>query len=334
MCGMRFVHDAPAARVIFGRGRRVEAVDELATLGERPLLIADRVAPDVRDALAARAVAVIGEVRRHVPVADAEAARRLAAEHDADCLAAVGGGSSVGLAKAVALTTGLPILAVPTTYAGSEATPVWGLTEGGEKRTGRDPGVAPRIIVYDPELMASLPRELAAASALNALAHCVDVLWAAARTPLSDVIAEQGIRLLSSALGKDDAADDLLAGAWLAGTAFGAAGSSLHHKLCHALGGRFDLPHAQTHAVVLPHVTALALPRAPEAAAVLERTLGDAEALRRLAARAGAPTRLADFGLTVEQAEQLAADLAGRSYDTTFPVSHEDVRSVLVAAVG
>jgi maleylacetate reductase len=341
---LRFVHDAPGARILFGAGRRGEAPVELERLGTRPLLIVDpvaaAVATDVRDAIAARAVAVISEVRQHVPVADAERARQLAAQTGADCLVAIGGGSAVGLAKAVALTAGLPILAVPTTYAGSEATPVWGLTEEREKRTGRDPRVAPKVVVYDPELTASLPPQVAGSSALNALAHCVDVLWATSRTPLTDATAEQGIRLLAAALpraagGDGDARTELLAGAWLAGTAFGVAGSSLHHKLCHALGGRFDLPHAQTHAIVLPHVTALAAPRAPEATAILRRALDaddPAAAIRRLAAGVAAPTRLADYGLTPEDAGRLAADLGGASFNATFDVQPADVRRILLAA--
>jgi maleylacetate reductase len=330
---------------VFGAGRRHDARAELATLGTQPLVIVDPVAAcvaaDVVDAIAPRAAAVIDEVRQHVPVADAEAARRIADGSGADCLAAIGGGSAVGLAKAIALTSGLPILAVPTTYAGSEATPVWGLTDERAKRTGRDPRVAPRIVVYDPDLTASLPAELAASSALNALAHCVDALWAAGRTPLTDVTAEQGIRLLAGALprslgGDPTARAELLAGAWLAGTAFGVAGSSLHHKLCHALGGRFDLPHAQTHAVMLPHVAALAAPRAPEAAAILRRAFDDPDpvaAVRRLAAGAGAPSSLAEFGLTPADASRLADDLCGSAFNATFVVDVADVRQLLVAAV-
>jgi alcohol dehydrogenase class IV len=309
------------------------------------MLIVDQVAADVagdvRVAVADRAVTIIDEVRQHVPAADAEVAQRLAADSGADCLVAVGGGSAVGLAKAVALTTGLPILAVPTTYAGSEATPVWGITDERVKRTGRDPRVAPKRIVYDPDLLASLPAALAVASALNALAHCVDVLWAGSRTPLTDVIAEQGVRLLAEALPRaagveEDARAQLLAGAWLAGTAFGVAGSSLHHKLCHALGGRFDLPHAQTHAIMLPHVAALAVPRSAHAAAVLRRALGDDEpaaGLGRLAATVGAPTRLAELGLTLDDVRDLVDELDGAAFNTSFDVTPGDVGTVLESAM-
>jgi maleylacetate reductase len=343
---MSFVHDAPAARVLFGAGRRRDLAAELSRLGERPLLIADEVAvsaaSDVHGVVDRLAVASIGQVRQHVPAADADAARSLASDRGADCLVAIGGGSSVGLAKAVALTSGLPILAIPTTYAGSEATPVWGMTQDGVKQTGRDLRVAPRVVIYDPDLLATLPGELAVSSALNALAHCVDVLWAESRTPLTDVTAEQGIRLIAEALPQAADADSqtrarLLAGAWLAGTAFGVAGSSLHHKLCHALGGRFDLPHAQTHAVVLPHVTALAAPRAPEASAILARALGDPDpvaALERLALSAGAPSRLASYGLAREDAEKLAGDIEASSFNTTFELAPGDIRTILLAATG
>ena len=195
----------------------------------------------------------------------------------ADAVLAIGGGSTTGVAKAVALTTRLPVVAVPTTYSGSEVTPTWGLTEDGRKTTGVDVAVLPRTVVYDPELTVSLPAGLAVASGLNAMAHCVEAMWAPRRNPVSTVVAEEGVRSLAtglSAVGTDTvgtdggglpAATDLLRGAYLGGTAFAGAGSGLHHKLCHVLGGAFDLPHAPTHAVVLPHVLAFNAPGAPDA---------------------------------------------------------------------
>jgi maleylacetate reductase len=345
---VRFVHESPAARVLFGEGRRHEAAAELARIGERPLLIVDAVAAsvatDVHGALAELAVAAIEEVRQHVPLADAEAARALAVEAQVDCLVALGGGSAVGLAKAVALTSGLPLLAVPTTYAGSEMTPVWGITEAGEKRTGRDPVVAPRVVVYDPQLTWSLPPAVTAASGLNAIAHCVDALWAGGRTPLTDLMAERGIALLAAGLpgsvrrGDDPASRaEALAGAWLAGATFGIAGGSLHHKLCHVLGGRYDLPHAETHAAVLPWAAALAIRHVPDAGVIVARALGAAdpvEGLVALATSLGAPSALEPYGLSEKRALAVADEVPLDTLATSFKITRDELRELLLGAAG
>ncbi len=229
----------------------------------------------------------------------------------------MGGGSTTGTAKAVALTTGLPILAVPTTYAGSEVTAVWGMTERARKTTGTDPSVLPRTVVYDPELTLTLPAELSAASGLNALAHCVEAFWAPRRNPISALAAEEGIRALGGALPAvlRDPRDvevraELLYGAYLAGSAFAVAGSGLHHKICHVLGGAYDLPHAQTHAIVLPHVLAFNAPAAPEATSRIARALGLADpvaGLHALTAELGIPEGLRALGMRAEQVDEAAA---------------------------
>jgi maleylacetate reductase len=341
-----FVHDAVGARVVFGPGRSAQALQELERLGERPVVIADAVAAEIAAAplaaLREGAAATIDGVRQHVPVEDAQAARGLARDRGADCVVAVGGGSTIGLAKAIALTEGLPILAMPTTYAGSEMTPVWGLTEGGVKTTGRDPVVAPRIVVYDPQLTVSLPAAITAASGLNAVAHCVDALWAPGRSPLTDVMAERGIATLATSLpaavadGGDLAArEDALVGAWLSGATFAVAGSSLHHKLCHVLGGRFDLPHAETHAIVLPWSTQLAVAHMPQAGAAVARALGAQEpvaGLRALAARLGAPERLEELGLGVDDARAVADAIDPAALATPFPVDRAELRELLQRA--
>lgn len=343
---MHFVHDTPGARVVFGVGRRREVVAELAALGQRPLVVVDetaaRVACDLYADLERRAVAVIGEVRQHVPLTDAEAARALTRRTMADCVVALGGGSTIGLAKAIALSERLPILAVPTTYSGSEMTPVWGLTRGGVKTTGRDPVVAPRVVVYDPALTYSLPPSVTAASGLNAVAHCVDALWSPARTPLTDVMAEHAIRLLADGLpgavhdGQDgESRACALAGAWLAGSTFALAGSSLHHKLCHVLGGRFDLPHAETHAVMLPLVTSLAVTHAPEAGTAISRALrasDPVDGLRAISRELNAPTSLRPFGFTADAAEALADEVRLETLGAPFPMERDDVRAILSQA--
>jgi alcohol dehydrogenase class IV len=196
-------------------------------------------------------------VRVHVPTDRAEAARAIARRATADSIVTIGGGSATGLAKAVALDLRLRILAVPTTYAGSEMTPIWGLTEGERKYTGRDPVVQPKTVVYDPLLTLSLPPSIAGPSGMNALAHCAEALYAEGASPITTLMAEEGIRVLSVGLpgvverpDDIDARADALMGAYLAGAAFAAAGSGLHHKICHVLGGAYDLPHADTHTVI------------------------------------------------------------------------------------
>ncbi len=233
----------------------------------------------------------------------AEAARTAA--RGADVLIAVGGGSATGLAKAVALTTGLAIVSVPTTFAGSEATDVWGLTEAGRKRTGVDARVLPKAVIYDVELLAGLPPVLAVASGLNATAHCIDAMWGPRVDPIGAALALEGLRTLRIGLpgvrtGDRDATEQALYGCYLAAVAFASAGSGMHHKLCHVLGGSFGLPHASTHAVVLPYVLAFNAPYAGTAAARIADALDDPDpnaGLGRLRAALAAPSALRDLGL-------------------------------------
>jgi maleylacetate reductase len=266
----------------------------------------------------------------------AQAARETALACDADAVLAVGGGSAIGTAKAVALTSGLPIVAVPTTYAGSETTPVWGLTEGTRKTTGRDPRVLPRVVVYDPTLSADLPLGLSVASGLNAMAHCVETFWAPGRNPISSLVAAeaisalaQGLRALVAGPGADGGTSDggalgarsrTLYGAYLAGSAFAVAGSGLHHKICHALGGAYRLPHAGLHAVVLPHVLAFTAPAAPDAAARIGGALHTDSAVDGLLALyrdLDAPRSLAQLGMPAD-----ALDDAARMIVAVVPADH------------
>jgi alcohol dehydrogenase class IV len=247
------------------------------------------------------------EVAMHVPVEVAERARAQAAAHRVDALVSVGGGSTTGLAKAVALTTGLPIVAVPTTYAGSEATNVWGLTENDRKTTGVDDRVLPRTVVYDASLTLTLPVALSMASGFNALAHCVDSMWAPRADPINQALAGEGIRALAMGLplvhGEPDSLfgrEHALYGAYISAVAFASAGSGLHHKICHVLGGMFDLPHAQTHAVVLPHVLVFNAPAAQEAEVRIATAFGMTSAYAGLALlrdTLDAPRALRDYGM-------------------------------------
>ena len=327
-----FARDVLPGRVVFGAGTaRTALAGEVARLGVSRLLLIpsgskQSAARELFAPLADRIAGTFTGVTPHVPVEVADAARKQAAAVGADAVLSLGGGSATGTAKAVALTTGLPLIAVPTTYAGSEVTPVWGLTDGDRKTTGVDARVLPRLVIYDPELTASLPGPVSAASGLNAMAHCVEAFWAPGRNPVSSLTAGEAIRVLATALpavlrdGADiDARGDLLYGAYLAGTTFAVTGSGLHHKICHILGGRYDLPHAQTHAIMLPYVLAFNAPGAPDAARQIGQALAGAglagagldggnpaAALQRLAGELGLPRGLREIGFGEERIAEAA----------------------------
>jgi maleylacetate reductase len=345
-----FVHDEPASRVVFGVGAVANVPGEVDRLGGRVLLVHGRHSAGYADALAggldARLVARIDDVVMHVPVGVADAAVRLTRESGADVVVCLGGGSATGLAKAVARDTGVPVLAVPTTYAGSEMSPIWGITEHDIKSTGRDPRVRPRTVVYDPALTVSLPVDLSAASGMNAIAHCIEALYAANASPVVAVLAGEGLRILGDALPRvvTDPADlaarsDAMYGAWLGGWVLGSAAMGIHHKICHVLGGSFGMPHAQTHSAVLPYAVAFNAPFAPEAMARASRALGDegatgdvGVALWRLASSIGAPTSLAALGLDRAGANA-AADLIAQSPTVNpRPIEWGWVRELLLQA--
>ena len=316
-----FVHESLPGRVVLAPGALRQVPDEVARLTDgRVLLIAGGSATAAADQLDQHLDAVrFTDVRQHVPVELADRARTQAEPTSA--IVCVGGGSATGLAKAVALTTGLPIVAVPTTYAGSEMTPVWGLTGGGEKTTGTDPRVLPRTVVYDPELTRDLPPAIAVPSVANAMAHCVEATWAARRNPITDLVAIEAARVLADglrSLGTDDVArSNLLYGACLAGTAMATAGTGLHHRICHVLGGRYGLPHAETHAAVLPYVTESMRPdrRLAEAIGVDDLASGLHDLFR--------PRSLRDLGLTEHQLDEatrdLPADMLRRAWEGVRP---------------
>lgn len=251
---------------------------------------------------------VYTDVAPHVPIEKAANARKAANDADIDLLVCIGGGSTTGLAKAVAMVRQVPIVAIPTTYAGSEATNVWGLTEAARKTTGVNNAVLPVTVIYEAQLTLTLPVALSVASGLNALAHCVDSMWAPRADPINQALAIEGVHALAwglrlvvmdpeGAVGRER----MLYGAYLAAVAFASAGSGMHHKICHVLGGAFGLPHAQTHATVLPHVLAFNSAAAPEAEQRLADAFGSITAtggLDKLRADVGAPTALQDYGLT------------------------------------
>ncbi|MGN9843607.1 maleylacetate reductase [Nonomuraea sp. H19] len=334
-------------RVLFGYGRAARnlgaEVDRLCA--RRVMVIAAPPEAEIADRVTTGLPVVLrhSDVRPHVPVEKAEAARAAAAGCGADLLVCVGGGSTTGLAKAVALTTRLPIVAVPTTYAGSEATNVWGLTEASRKTTGVDDAVLPVTVVYDSELTMSLPVGLSVASGLNAAAHCVDSMWAPRTNPINQAFAMEGLRAVVDGLRRIarrpdgvDGRDAALYGCYLSGVAFTSAGSGLHHKICHVLGGAYDLPHAQTHATVLPYVLELNARGAPDAARRIATALGSATpvaGLNALREELDAPRALADYGMRREDIPEAARlVLPYVPADNPVPVGIEELTDMLTRA--
>jgi alcohol dehydrogenase class IV len=280
----------------------------------------------------------------HVPIETAEAARAVAKELNADCCVAVGGGSTIGLGKAIALTSELPILAIPTTFAGSEMTPIYGITAQGQKKTGRDARVLPKTVIYDPQLTMTLPARIAGPSGMNAIAHCVEALYAEDANPITSLMAEEGIRALARSLPKviSDPADldaraEALYGAWLAGACLGNVGMAIHHKLCHTLGGSYNLPHAETHTVILPHAVQYNRDAVKDAMARISRALGGNEAadgdpasgLYDLARKIGAPLSLKAIGMKADALDDAARLATQNPYYNPRPIEYAAIRQLL-----
>ncbi len=343
-----FTFDPHIPRVVFGAGSLQRLPAEIERLGATRALVLstpeqEASARRVAELLGARGAGVFPRAVMHVPIETAREARNEARRLNADCAVAIGGGSTTGLGKAIALDSGLPIVAIPTTYAGSEMTPIYGLTEAGVKKTGRDARVLPKTVIYDPELTLTLPVGLSITSGLNAIAHAAEGLYAHDGNPIVALMAEEGIRTLAKALpvlrerpNDLEARAGALQGAWLCGAVLGHVSMGLHHKLCHTLGGSFDLPHAEVHSVVLPHALAYNAKSAPEAMRRIARALGAsgdaAGALHELALRLGAPISLKQIGMPFDGLER-AADLAVTTpYPNPRPLERAALRALLQRA--
>ena len=339
-----FVYDALPSRVVFGPGTVIRLGEEAERLGIRQALVIStpmqrEQAARVETELGSRFAAAFSGATMHTPVDVTERAMTVVRAEGIDGTVAIGGGSTIGLGKAIALRTDLPQIAVPTTYAGSEMTPILGETAGGKKTTQRSRKVLPETVIYDVDFTLTLPPGLSGTSGINAIAHAVEALYARDRNPIISLMAEEGIRALGRALPRiadapqeRGARADALYGAWLCGACLGSVGMSLHHKLCHTLGGTFDLPHAETHTVVLPHATAYNALAAPEAMAAIARALDRADprlGLFELAGRVGAPRGLAEIGMP-EDGLTRAAELALESpYWNPRALDHNRIRALL-----
>ncbi|MEC7488252.1 MAG: maleylacetate reductase [Pseudomonadota bacterium] len=339
-----FIYQAFRARVIFGPGKISEVAAEAAKMAvTSALLIATKSQLSAADfielELGSRIAGRIDGTVMHVPRQEADRAVLLARRTGCDCVIAVGGGSAIGLAKAVALDTGTPIIAVPCTYAGSEMTDIWGITESDGKITGRDEVVIPKTVIYDANLTKKYPKELAGPSGMNAIAHAVEALYAKNRNPVLTMFAEEGIRLMStglpavcSGLADDNARSCALKAAFFSGVSLATATMGIHHKLCHVVGGTFRMPHAETHSVILPHAAYYNRKAAPEAMSSVAMALDAPTAaggLFDLAMQIGAPTSLKQLGFREENLDQ-ATDISRESpYYNPEPVDRKSVRCLL-----
>ncbi|OAL54675.1 putative maleylacetate reductase [Pyrenochaeta sp. DS3sAY3a] len=343
---LSFVYNANPSRVIFRPGALSDIPAELTRHGYKAALILStpqqvNEANRIAELLGSSAAGIFSKATMHTPIAITTQALAQAKEKHADCIISVGGGSTTGLGKALSVRTGLPHISIPTTYAGSEMTPVLGETVDGVKTTRNDPKILPGTVIYDVNLTLSLPQKLSATSGVNAIAHAVESLYAPDTNPIIRLLAKEGIRALAESLpiivadgANISARSTALYGAWLCGQCLGSTTMSLHHKLCHVLGGSFNLPHAETHTILLPHTVAYNSPAITDAskdmADVLPGADGDCiQGLNRLINGLGVGKALKDHGMKEEDIDK-AADIALRNpYANPRPIVQERIRELI-----
>lgn len=343
-----FIYEALPGRVVFGTGTVAQVREEAERLGRRRAIVlctrgrGERLAEDIAGQLGSLSAGICAEAVMHTPVEATERALAAVQETGADILVAVGGGSSVGLSKALALLTDLPQIVLPTTYAGSEMTPVLGETSGGRKTTQRSPKVLPETVIYDAALTLTLPAKVSVTSGMNAIAHAVEGLYAKDGNPVLSLMAEEGIARMGRALPRivADLADaearaDALYGAFLCGSVLGATTMALHHKLAHVLGGMFDLPHAETHAALLPHSAAYNAPEAADAMGRIARALGGSDAPRTLfdlTRSLGGVMALGELGMPEEGIKPVVDEALANPYWNPRPLEGAGLRRLLERA--
>lgn len=341
-----FIYCGQTAHVFFGQGSISRLEEAIATVGgTRALLLSTPNQAEQAQALTRGVESIIGVfdgATMHTPVEVTDTALKHIEASEADCLVAFGGGSTIGLAKAIALRTDLPQVAVPTTYAGSEMTPILGQTENGRKTTLESPKVLPELVIYDVDLTLGLPVGMSGTSGINAIAHAVEGLYAKDTNPVMRMLAAAGIEALAEALptiarkaDDVDARSQALYGAWLCGTVLGSVGMALHHKLCHTLGGTFDLPHAETHTVVLPHALAYNAPAIPDSIDVLRKALKNddpAQALFVLGRAVNAPASLRELGMPEDGIDKAADQAVENAYWNPRSLERDDLRNLIARA--
>lgn len=342
-----FTYSASPARILFGCGSRTKLADEISRLGRRRALVlatpfqkadAEKLASSLGDLSAG----VFAKAVMHTPVDVTSQALLVYETSGADCVVSLGGGSTIGLGKAIARRNGSDQIVIATTYAGSEVTNIVGETENGLKTTVRGPEILPETVIYDPELTCGLPIAMSVTSGLNAMAHAVEALYAPDRNPMTSMMAMEGIRALSSALpdivktpDNLDARSKALYGSWLCGSVLGMVSMALHHKLCHTIGGSFDMPHAETHSVLLPHTTAYTEQAAPELLKPVASLFGKPSAgvgLYDFAASLGAPLSLSSLGFSEANIEKAAELALVNTYYNPRPIELDGIKTLIRTA--
>ena len=339
-----FLYVANPARVLFGAGTLGKLPEEVERLGLSSVMVVSTPgreghARSIAQLLGSRAAGIFARAQMHTPVEVTEAAITTAREIRADGLVAAGGGSTTGLAKAIAFRTNLPQIVAPSTYAGSEMTPILGETRDGEKTTLMSPKVLPEVVIYDVELTLSLPVATSVASGMNAVAHAVEALYARDANPIVAMMAEEAIGAMAEALpaiatnpSDIEARAGALYAAWLGGVCLGSVGMALHHKLCHTLGGTFGLPHAETHTAVLPQALAYNASAAPEAVVKINRALKTRDAPRalfELAKGLGGRMALRDLGMPSDGVDRAVELALANPYWNPRPLEREPLRGLL-----
>ena len=338
-----FAYSGSPAHIVFGEGKSATAGEWVETLGcSRALVLSTPQQKADAEILAARlgpfAAGVFAGAVMHTPVDVTEKAMDVVRQTNADCVVSLGGGSTTGLGKAIALRTDLPQIVIPTTYAGSEVTPILGQTEGGRKTTVRHASILPEVVIYDASLTLGLPAGMSVTSGLNAMAHAVEALYAQDRNPISTLMAVEGLRAFKTSLPgiietprAPDLRADALYGAWLCGTVLGTVGMALHHKICHTLGGTFDTPHADTHAIMLPHTAGYNAIAVPELLAPVAQIFGGSVGggLWDFAKGIGAPLALKDLGLSETDLDRAAEIATENPYGNPRPIDRKSIRALL-----
>lgn len=342
-----FLARIAAVKVRFGAGSRAEVANEIRELGCKKAMVLSTPqqsedAMQMAEVIGDLAGGVYTKAAMHTPVLITKDAVQHVKDIKADCIVSLGGGSTTGLGKAIAYRTDLPQIVIPTTYAGSEATPILGQTENDVKTTVSDPSILPEVIIYDAELVKTLPVSMTVTSALNAMAHAAEALYSQTRNPISTMLAMEGLKAFKNALpkvlenpGDLDVRGETLYGAWLCGTVLGQVGMALHHKLCHTLGGTFNLPHAETHAIVLPHAIAFNARAVPDQLQPICDIYGGdnaGQALYNFAKSLDAPMALKDLGVSETDLDRATELATTNPYWNPQPVEANAIRALLQAA--
>lgn len=342
-----FVFPGLTTRVVFGAGTMSRTGEEVRRLGHSKVLVlstphqkgdAEKLAASLGDL----AAGVFAGATMHTPVDVTETAVEAFRASGATAVVSLGGGSTTGLGKAIAVRTGADQVVIPTTYAGSEMTDILGETASGEKTTRRSPDIRPETVIYDVDLTLSLPVGLTVTSAMNAIAHAMEAFYAPDRNPVIVLMCKDAMNAFRDGIPRliqdpqDGAARaQALYAAWCCSTALGYVSMALHHKLAHVFGGSFDTPHAETHAILLPYTTAFNEQAVPDLLRPIAEAFGGGSAgggIWDFAQSVGAPSSLKAIGIEESDLDRATAIAVKNAYANPRPIDPGSIRELLQAA--